>query len=95
MFENFMVGSNDSTYKTTDHKYKLNIMGVQRFSKLLLLTFLPIISTLCHLLTFWLHLEKIRCLVRYQSNLFLLPLFETCVMMNVMLSSTFSYNLFV
>lgn len=27
VFENFMVGSNDSTYKTTDHKYKLNFMG--------------------------------------------------------------------
>jgi len=27
VFENFMVGSNDNTYKTTDHKYKLNFMG--------------------------------------------------------------------
>jgi len=27
VIESFMVGSNDHSYKTTDHKYKLNFMG--------------------------------------------------------------------
>jgi len=27
VFENFIVGSNDHAYKSTDHKYKLDFMG--------------------------------------------------------------------
>lgn len=34
VFEHFMVGSNDHSYKTTDHKYKLNFLGSTKVWKI-------------------------------------------------------------
>jgi len=36
VFENFLVGSNDNAYRTTEHKYKLNFMGGTRVFKITL-----------------------------------------------------------
>lgn len=33
VFENFMVGSNDHAYRSTDHKYKLNFMATTKVFK--------------------------------------------------------------